>query len=478
MIKDKIKNLIPKPEELTVKENFSNFSLTLKTKNNFIINEIQIEELIKLIDSEDSFSFSLRVDNGDTISHREKGKLKDFIKRIQQELKYYEEGELITVILQIHKSNSHGIITIYSYSDFILFFKDLDLINLLEIFNQLFISNGTVRLNTLEKGVRPFSTANFSLNTKPQIDFAKQDKALLNEHCHFGNSDKYIVNPNYFNPIVNENVDFLDSFNGLCCLLSMIYLFDITSISNKTLYYKINGFKAIQGKIDIEANISKGKDLFYDLFQWCYSSEGNIADKLGLTRNIISIHFVNDLIELDKGVLTSVKSAYKTYLKENVSKYIELRSKIQDELTWIAQKSGEIVDKYISSYQKSIFTFLSFFISVFVLRIISKGGFLNVFNKDVTILSLAFLALSVVFLIFSSWNLRVEKSRLKRKYQNLKERFKDLLVQKDIDNILNEDQEFNYELGYIAKRYRIFLWLWISTILILLIAVIIVSEYI
>jgi hypothetical protein len=73
--------------------------------------------------------------------------------------------------------------------------------------------------------------------------------------------------------------------------------------------------------------------------------------------------------------------------------------------------------------------------------------------------------------------LSVEKNRLKRKYQNLKERFKYLLVQKDIDNILKDDSEFKYELSYIKKRFNIYLYLWIVTIVILLAVIIIVSDY-
>jgi hypothetical protein len=257
----------------------------------------------------------------------------------------------------------------------------------------------------------------------------------------------------------------------------MIYIFDISSITNGKFYYKINGFKAIKGEIEINQQFAKGKELFFEVFEWCYSSEGNLADKLGITRNIISIHFEDNLLNLEKDVFTSLKSAFKTYLKENVSKYIEIRRKIQDELNWISQKSGDIVDRYISSYQKSIFTFLSFFISVFVLKILSKGSGSGIFNKDATLLSLAFLGLSIVFLIYSSWNLSVEKNRLKRKYQNLTERFKYLLVQKDIDNILKDDSEFKYELSYIKKRFNIYLYLWIVTIVILLAVIIIVSDY-
>ncbi len=477
MIKSKFKEISSETVEINVIENFTSFSIAFKTKANVYFESGIIGDIVNLINPRDSFSFTFQIDNGEAVGFYEKANQEVFLKKLQEDFQYYEEGELITVKLKIYKS-AGSVITIYSYSDFRAFFNDLSLLDKLELLNALFKSNSSIVLQTIEPNIEPFRTERFAINTDLPKDFATLNKNFLDEHCHFGNSDKYFVDPYYFNPVIIENEDFLETFNSLCCLMSMIYIFDISSIIDKKLYYKINGFKALQGEINIENSINTGKELFYELFEWCYSSEGNIADKLGITRNIISIHYKERLINLEKGVLVSVKSAFKTYLKENVSRYIELRGKIQDELNWIAQKSGEIVDRYLSSYQKSIFTFLSFFISVFVFRILSKGSGIIIFNKDATILSIAFLGLSIIFLIFSSWNLTVEKNRLNRKYQNVKERFKDLLVQKDIDNILNGDKEFEYELGYINKRFKIFLWLWILTILILLISVLVVSDYI
>lgn len=476
MFKDDILQISNKPKKIKIRENFSLFSIDFETTQLINCNTGIIQNFINRINVDDTFSLTIQIDNGELIVLNKVDKIEDFYVELKKDLKYYEDGETIRIKLEIFKLND-ACIWIYSYSNFMIFFDELNLFDKLVVLNELFKSHSTIRLKTIEPNILPFNTAKFTLNSELPNNTVQLNKSLLEENCHFGNSDSYPLNPYFFNPINSENQDFIKCFHSLCCLFSMIYIFDISSITNGKFYYKINGFKAIQGEIDINQQFAKGKELFFEVFEWCYSSEGNVADKLGITRNIISIHFEDNLLNLEKDVFTSVKSAFKTYLKENVSKYIEIRGKIQDELNWIAQKSGEIIDRYISSYQKSIFTFLSFFISVFVLRIISKGSGSSIFNKDATLLSLAFLGLSVIFLIFSSWNLSVEKNRLQRKYQNLKERFKDLLVQKDIDNILKDDSEFKYELSYINKRFNIYLYLWIATIVILLAAIIIVSDY-
>lgn len=482
MIKDKVKNLIKNDVEIKVSENFSDFSLALSTENKITYNCEAIIEILDCIKETDSFSFTIIVNNGEPKSLSKKGKdnIDNFIKIVEQEFRFYEDKEPIELKLNIYKSENNQEIHIYSYSDFIYFFQNLDLVDLLEILNTRIISNGGIQLFTATRSEKPFKTLKFSFNS--EIENGKSHILTdLYENSHFGNSNKYPVNPYFFNPINDENKDFVASFESLCTLFSMIYIFDISEINDveKSLFYKINGFKAIQGRISITHQLKEPKELYFKLFEWCYSSEGNITDKLGIARNIISIYYKDNILKIEKGILASTKSSYKTYLKENISKYIEIRGKIQDELIWISQKSGEIIDKYLSNYQKSIFTFLSFFISVFVLKIITnKNGVTSIFGKDITILSMAFLVLSIAFLIFSSYNLKIEKRRLSKKYKDIKSRYKDLLIEKDIQNILQNDSEFEYEITYIRKRYKLYLWLWIITITILLVAILIVSSYI
>lgn len=476
MIKQRFIGLANNPENISVKENFSFFTISLQTRNKPDLNIDLIKDIVEQIDSQDNFDFIFKIDDGDALILNKNSRDNGFNDRLNNHFQYYEEGETVFIKLEILKLETGDIRTIYSYEDFMSFLNELKLTELLEVLNKLFRAHSTIHLKTLESDIKSFSTAKFTLNAKKLTKTIQSNTSHLNDNCHFGNSENYIVNPDYFNPIIYDNTDFKESFDALCCLFSMIYIFDVTTIENEKLKYKINGFKTLQGEISIDNHLHGSKEVFYELYDWCYSSEGSVTDKLGLTRNIISVHYKDNIEAIDTSVLASVKSAHKTYLKENVSKYIELRGKIHDELSWISQKSSEIVENYISSYQKSVFTFLSFFISVFVLRIISGNGFANVFNKDVSVLSVAFLAISTVILIFSSFNLIMETSRLERKYKNLKERYKDLLVKKDIDTILNRDKEFNYEMSYINKRYCLFLSVWIITILILLAAILLLSD--
>ena len=117
--------------------------------------------------------------------------------------------------------------------------------------------------------------------------------------------------------------------------------------------------------------------------------------------------------------------------------------------------------------KKSVFVFLSFFISIFLFKFLKGGDIDNIFTLDATIFSISFLVISIIFLIYSYNKIQNEITRLGRKYSNLKNRYLDLLNQEDIDKILDSDNEFNYEINYIKDRKRKNTQLWISTIIIL-----------
>ena len=308
----------------------------------------------------------------------------------------------------------------------------------------------------------------------------KRDIKKIKENCHFGNIEEFPFLPDFFhinNPEISHN-SITDKLTVLGSLFSIISLFDITSINENKLFYKLNGYKTFEGNIEINNSFLECSTTYYEIYDWVYSSDGNTTDKIGLVRNILSIYLEDDITKLDKNILVSIKSAYKTYLKENVGKYLEIRNKIFDELSWVSQKSSEIVEKYLSNYQKSIFTFLSFFVSVFIIRVLKTGDFVNVFSKDATILSFAFLVISAIYLCFSKWTLNKEKYRLKRKYLNIKNRYKDLLIDKDIEKILDNDKEFDYEISFINKRHKAYTKLWVITLVILLISILTISDYI
>jgi hypothetical protein len=467
------------PSLITVTEIFSSFKVEYDTVTKTIGNE-SLNDFLTKISPTDSFLLSLNVGEIPINFDGKNKSINDFVNDFTAEAKYLDNQE-IRLEFVVGKKINNGIRQIYDYNSFSKFWTETPPQQLLQTLRLNFETSNFLSFFYNEGNKEIIQTANIYFGYGKEIVSNQIFKCQqIKENCHFSNYEEYPFDPNCFHLLtIPEKGNIIskkfDQFKLLFCICG---IFDITTIKDNKLYYKINGFKTLEGTIAIDELDVISANNYIQIYNWIYLDKGNIHDKIGLTRNILTLYLKENSIEIPEETFSSIQSGYKVYLKENVSKYIELRNKINDELSWISQKSSEIIEKHLGNYQKSIFTFLSFFVSVFVIRVLQTGNFDNVFTKDPTILSFAFLGASVIFLIFSIWNLNKEKERLKRKYENIKSRFSDLLIKSDIERILRNDEEFNYEIEFIKARRNEYTLLWVITILILLTAVLLLSDYV
>lgn len=457
-------------------DKFSTFLIKYSISNFKEFDENVILDMLDIISNSDSFELSFKIGNNDEICLKNTD-LSPFCSKILDERKILEE-EPVLFKLEIQK-NAEEAINIYNFNSFQNFWKSTSISNLLHLIKNNKSKDETIIFLLLEENVESFYSQNirFLKSNTPVVNVPNN---LISDSCHFGNINDYPFNPYFFHlikrPLVNNEIT--EKLDRISLLFSIISIYDITSIVENRLYYKLNGYRTFEGEKAIDNLDTKLYPIYFKIFDWIYSETSKIHDKIGLTRNIISLSIKENEIYISDSVFLSIQSSYKTYLKDNINKYIEIRNKIIDELGWISQKSSEIVSNYLSNYQKSIFTFLSFFTSVFLLKFLNKQDNSSFFSKNETVFSIAFLFLSAIYLLFSIWNIYLEKKRLTRKYENVKTRYYDLLNVNDINRILDNDEEFNYEMNFITIRQKIYTLLWVVTILLLICAILTVSNYI
>jgi len=461
-------------ESILIVERFHVFKVSYEIDNfdTFIIEDVLT--IISTIEKNDSYRLSIKIGNNDAIVLTSNN-LIVFSKEIQKERAFIDD-ETVTFSLEIQK-NTNDFIRIYDYASFVTFWKDSSLIEILDFLIRYSNESNIIYFVSSEVLEDYFSGGFFMSST---YSVTQENKIRgISENCHFGNIENYQVSADSFflQKRPSEDNAITKKLDNLTLLFSIIGIFDFTSFRDSSFNYKLNGYKSFQGELDVNSLDNDLVDIYYKIYDWVYSQDGNLVDKLGICRNIISLSLSENSLSISESTYLSILSGYKTYLQENISKYIEVRNKIFDELNWISQKSSEIISSYLNNYQKSIFTFLSFFISVFILRFLKGGTTVGTFSKEVTFFCLAFLGLSGIFLLYSNWNLQLEKKRLKRKYRNLKNRFVDLLDIHDIERILSNDDEFNYEISYIAARQSLYTKLWLFTIILLFSVILTVSDY-
>ena len=199
---------------------------------------------------------------------------------------------------------------------------------------------------------------------------------------------------------------------------------------------------------------------------------------MGIARNIIGFYLKKDDIKLDNRAFPSILSANQLYIKGNLTKYLDSRNKIYEQVEQVTNKINASLDTFLGNFQKSVFVFVSFYLTAFVVKIFSKSDVSTAIGKEATLFGIGILLLSVIFLLFSLVVLNSDLKRANEKYNLVKKRFEDILNKDDVEKILNSDSEFKKDIEFYEKRRCRFIILWLSTIIILVCILFSTSDYI
>lgn len=445
--------------------------------SSFVSNEASIiENAFNFLQPRDSLNLVIIFGEADPISYdSSSGDFAQFVINLKTEYAH-QTDEPIKAVITIYKKKESHIITIYDLNIFTSSLAKFSVTEVLSIFDRAFSKNQALNFEVLNLD-KAFNTATLFFNpvgipyTQTTLDRLKCIENLSSS-SYFTSIEEHCLTPDDFK-LLSSNAIYaaLNAlFDHYSTILSVIYLFDITSIKDNELEFKINGYKSIKGAINLSKYPILNSEEYYDIYQWVYNG-GNLNDKIGLARNIISLHFQKSgELSLSGSPFQSIKSSYKVYEKQNVKQYIEIRNKISDQLIDFNNRANKIIETFASGFQRSALAIITFYTSAIVLKVLGKGDgeFRNVFTLDATVLSIAFLFCSILYYYVSRWEVLQQRERFINSYNNLKERYTDLLDAEDIDRILNKDKEFKQDLNFINAKLKIFSRMWWAIVLILL----------
>lgn len=382
------------------------------------------------------------------------------------------DNEDITVNLIIFKKGIE--VVIFDEKSFLENATNMDLESILKKFNSKF-KEGIIFKN--DKSEFRYSSNYIGYNQELKTSLGASIK--LSNQCNFNNFSEFKFTPDNFDiEVIDPNDKLVKLLNKIFQAFILIYIFDTSEITKNEIKLKISGFKTIEYNLDFKGFKINSLNTYIDLFQWIYSEKNKIEDKIGITRNILSIYLKDENILIDYNTFNSILSANKTYIKGNISKYIETRNKIHEQIEQVSTKVNTSLEAFYNNFQKSIFVFISFYLTIFVLKIYTKTDITTVINKEATLMAIGLLLLSLLFLFFSNWILNLEKKRISVKYENVKNRALDLLLMDDIVKILNDDAEYKSELEFLEKRRCLYNNLWVITLIVFFIILFITSDYI
>lgn len=405
----------------------------------------------------------------------------EFVSNTRRQLDI-REGEQLSVKIKIEKKNVENVISIYSFRAFASYIRSLSLKDIVAVFSSILkeplcfeVLYENIHICT--SSITFISVKHQNPQEKPKYYSNRESRSeAVKNICHSTllNYGDFLPEDFYIIQSQSGHSDICDVFNRLALLSAISYLFEnVTVKSNNVIHYKLNGYKTIVGEIDFNALRIDNLSEYIKIYDWCYN-DGNLVDKIGLARNIISLHLShNNTLVLTGSPYSSILSNYEIYRKQNIKQYIEIRNKLSDHLIDLKEKADKIVDNFASDFKKSLFAFVSFFASVVVVQVLQNGNFIDVFSRDATLLSIAFLLIAFLFFLASHWELKQQHKRYRETYKNLKSRQRDLLNDDDLNRILNDDADFKSNIQYINEKGKVYSRLWVGTIVVFFISIIV-----
>lgn len=445
-----IENLNTLSSNISLEENFESFIMTLKgvSIDDFLSNLSNYSQLFSpFFDTKDS-NDTLRIMLKNNVNNIQTFDSIEQMANYRYGDDYEDERGIIEI--KISKLNTTDYLTIYSID---LFVKFLGQKNIEEVF-KWFSSFEKRKFKILDSNHYNFHTAYFvfadSINfdnktnqTIKNLDLANRETKLkkINENTHFANASSIKFLPEDFyivNKSSNEALNKL--FDKLTLTLVLRVFADISEFTRNQLVYKMYGYKTIKKEYDFVSFDTEFLEDYFKSYEEIFNTHTSVSDKIGLARNVISLHVVEDDFTNIKGnIESSIKSNYNIYLKENVKKYIDVKNKINDSIFSLTNKFDDAIGNLISSFKTSFYTLASLLISLILFKVLkSSSTTFDLFSIEVFLFLCPVLIAMYLFKKYNIYEIKETKKRLISRYEQLKSQYKDILDNNDLKHIFQQ----------------------------------------
>ena len=446
------------------------FCLTLKKtpeKNDLLA-------ALPAVSERDNWRLRMLCEAGDDLFDIRKGSDIDAVYDVNQ-IQPYIEGN-VRLVYSIEKSKTEGVLTVYDIAQFVLYIKDLAVTG---FFNALYnVLQDKLVLEVWDGEYEQFETQSLAVIKRgepiPRLGFDKEKRKrtdVCGRYCQWSTKLPGLLPEDAHIEDSQKEGELAKYFRQACLLLSACYVADFSGVEKNAWRIRISGFKTLFS----EGNVAKVPDLafdgtsvdqWFDIYDWCYTG-GYTSDRLTIARNIISLNCPDfSKLELNKSTLDAIKSNFRIFEQDNVRQYIKVRKDVSSDLLALQDKINSIVEGFTGDFRKSVVGLGTFFLTLVVVRVIAGGQWYEPFSNQIVALSLIFLALSVVILVYSRKTLDKKEQLYTKHYGQLRERYKQLLSTEEADKIFEDDDpnKLATHSNYIQWQKNRYTWIWALTL--------------
>ena len=385
-----------------------------------------------------------------------------------------QDEDKIEVNIEIKKVIINGHFTIYNYSSFTEDLLDNSLFGIMQILSDILDGRDYIIFDVLDENIFWNTKTIMFSHTLNSCFTPIVDRCRRIEDCkvssYFQSSTNLKILPDDFDIKADiQNNQYADVFKRIKTILSVAYISSVSSIENEVLKCIINGQRNLSYNYDLD--IIHDNEILYKMYEWIYT-DGNPVDKVIIARNVISLHCkYSDLLVVDAKTFLSITSNYSLYLKDNVSKYLDAKTKVSEYISDIGTKIGDKALELFTRFKNNVLAIFSFLLTVVLVNIVSENPLDNILTKEITALLELILFGSIVYYFVCLSETIYKYKKTKYAYDSLRRNYEDVFSEEEIKEIFDDDQLFNKSKKSVKRGIVIFSLLWITSVIVAIIII-------
>lgn len=465
---ESIKDILPMSSLIKYHEGMHVVDFIIEIGETESIGEAMIKKILTKLPSRDDFLITISNDAEYGLQINKNSDLDKFDWSIF-------EGDKITMTWHIDKNIIDNKISVYCFEKFCDEILSKKIIDIMLIFSTLLDERNYLQFETLDKNIN-YVTKSISFIGAENCETIKHSDRLnklnlVRENTNFKKGYRYSLLPDDFSfQITGDNNRMEDCFYKIEMILSLCYIANEADItSNELLNISVSGQRNICFELD-PSEINFNNEVV-KIYNWIYEG-GNSTDKAIIARNIISLHCrFSSIIDLDEKTFSSIQSNYNLYQKENVDRYLDLKSEVGKNITQIIEKTYELGLSIPYSIKNNFLAVFSFLFTVILANIVSDVPLDNIFTRDVTVIFETIIFFSIIYLLFSVYETNYKIKQMKVGFNKLKDNYKDVFDEKELNTLVCKDSFEKETIGNIKKSMKKAIIIWIVLLIILIIIV-------
>ncbi|MBE3026190.1 hypothetical protein [Janthinobacterium sp. GW458P] len=387
------------------------------------------------------------------------------IEKFTQNVSEYAELIDFDISLSIAKGNVGGVTSVYFLQEFAAYLNNGNFNDVLKTFSAIFSDKHEFEVY---HAMEPFHSETICFYSVlghgsifVNVEWKREEiLELFRENSTTSNKQNDFI-PNDFHFLKESRVSAINNFfSTACSVLCLAFISNYSKVERDLFNYRITGYKSIICDDVPLLQLASHQKILFKIYCWAYSG-GNNSDKVGLIRNVLSIHLNQDgSIRFDSKVWDAVQSNYQIYLKRNIQSYLEVKSKLGELIMESTSKSYAMVDQVLDSFKNNAFIILTFILTVVVINGLKDSG-------ETTVFSNAYLAIVVILSIVSGFWLIFTRIEVIKRFDTasnalakiLKINYGKILMEAEIDESINPVVTINRD--YLTKQMRRYTCWWL-----------------